>query len=251
MKQATAQQLKAMIVAFIFLSRVPMPTVENISSRDYSRSLPWFLLVGLTLGAALSTLGYFLAHGPAAVVAVLLVALNAGFTGGLHLDGLADSADAWLGGFDDRERTLEILKDPRCGSAAVITLIVVMMLQWAAFSELLQHQQWTALVLAPVVARAALLGIFMTTPYVRPQGLATDFLAHANRPLIIGLIFLVALLCSYLGYLPAISVLITALVVWLFRHLMLQRLGGCTGDTAGAMVEISSTCFCLAWVLNL
>jgi len=118
-----AKLAKAVVVAFIFLTRLPMPRLAHISPEDNGRSLCAFPLVGLVIGLLLfiaaSVLTWVL---PVMVVATLLLTLWVLLTGGLHLDGLADSADAWLGGYGDKARTLEIMKDPRCGSAAVMTV---------------------------------------------------------------------------------------------------------------------------------
>lgn len=249
MNTTSKQQLKAIAVAFIFSSRVPMPVLDEIKPEDSSRSLPWFLLVGATLGILLSGISYLFSDTNPLVVAALLVACNAIYTGALHLDGVADSADAWLGGLGDKERTLEIMKDPRCGSGAVVTLICLLLLQWAVFSEIIQQQQWVLLFIAPVIGRAALLSIFMSTPYARPQGLASDFLAHANRALITLLIALTVGFSLLLSFNYLIPLIITTVIIGLCRHLMIKRLDGFTGDTAGAMVEVGSTIFLLGCVL--
>jgi adenosylcobinamide-GDP ribazoletransferase len=85
-------------------------------------------------------------------------------SGGLHLDGLADSADAWLGGFGDRERTLTIMKDPRSGPIAVVVLVLVLLLKFCALLALLATGQWRRLVdRAPLIGRSSLLAVFLTT----------------------------------------------------------------------------------------
>ena len=73
--------------------------------------------------------------------AALLLALWVALTGALHLDGLADSADAWLGGFGDPARTLEIMKDPRSGPVAVVVLVLLLLLKFSALLVVLQAQQ--------------------------------------------------------------------------------------------------------------
>ena len=81
-------------------------------------------------------------------------------TGALHLDGLADSADAWLGGFGDPARTLEIMKDRAQRPVAVVVLVIMLLLKFSALLVVLQAQQPSALVLAPLLGRAALLALF-------------------------------------------------------------------------------------------
>ncbi len=87
----------------------------------------------------------------------------------MHLDGLADTADAWVGGFGDAERTLKIMKDPACGPIGVLSLVIICLLKWSAIYVLLQKQQFLALILFPILGRLAPLFLFLTTQYVREK----------------------------------------------------------------------------------
>src|SRR3546814_5252936 len=91
------------------------------------------------------------------------------------------SADAWLGGFGDRERTLLIMKDPRSGPIAVITLGLVLLLKFAALLALIEQRQTLALIIVPMLERGALMGVFMTTPYVRAGGFGKALADHLPR----------------------------------------------------------------------
>ena len=88
---------------------------------------------------------------PLLLHAALLLTAWVLLSGGLHLDGLADSADAWLGGFGDRERTLTIMKDPRSGPIAVVTLGLVLLLKFTALVALIEQHNGAALILAPLI----------------------------------------------------------------------------------------------------
>ncbi len=109
--------------------------------------------------------------------AALLLSLWVLLSGGLHLDGLADSADA-LGGFGDRERTLTIMKDPRSGPIAVVTLVLVLLLKFAAILALIESNHSIGLLLAPLIGRSAMLALFLGTPYVRAGGLGQALADH-------------------------------------------------------------------------
>ncbi|PWQ89005.1 adenosylcobinamide-GDP ribazoletransferase, partial [Enterococcus faecium] len=87
---------------------------------------------GLLFGLLLWLASHLLQGTPSPLHAALLLTLWVLLSGALHLDGLADSADAWLGGFGDRERTLRIMKDPRSGPIAVVTLVLVLLLKFCA-----------------------------------------------------------------------------------------------------------------------
>jgi adenosylcobinamide-GDP ribazoletransferase len=232
-------QLRALSIALAFLTLLPTPVTLAASPREDGRSLVYFPLVGLIIGSLLAAASIAVQGLAPMLAAVVVLALWVGLTGALHLDGLADSADAWLGGIGDRDRTLAIMKDPHCGAIAVVVLVLVLLSKFVALAQLLPDGRWQILVAAPLLARGALVWLFVTTPYVRPQGIMSDKLSHAPRRAVfamVGLTLIVALLLLPAGV-PAI-LLAVVLVVWLLRRAMLHRLGGTTGDTAGALVEL-------------
>ncbi len=216
-----------------------MPRLENLDDQDSGRAFALFPLVGLVLGVLLTSSAMFLqGHLPHDVIAGLIVLLWILLTGGLHLDGLGDSADGWLAG-GDLERTLDIMKDPRSGSAAVIIIGASLLVKFSALSHIIAEQHWWALVLAPMVARALSLTLFLTTPYISPKGIASQFLQHTNRlHLRISVAATILITLVILGLQTAFWAVGLSLLVFLaLRHLMIRRLGGTTGDTSGALIE--------------
>ena len=143
------------------------------------------------------------------------------------------------GGFGDRERTLQIMKDPRSGPIAVVTLVLVLLLKFCALWVLVERGAGGLLVLAPVVGRAAMLGLFLGTPYVRAGGLGAALAEHLPRRGAIWVLLVSALAGLALGGWAVLWPLLAALVVFVWlRQLMCRRLGGTTGDTAGALLEL-------------
>lgn len=238
--------LKALATAFIFLTRLPMPEFERIEPEDEGRSLLCFPIIGLTIGLMMFVLAkaLFPLMSPL-VIAALLIAFWAAITGGLHLDGLADSADGWLGGINDVDKTLEIMHDSRCGSGALVAVICVLLVKFAALTVIVQHQLWIALIIAPILGRciAPLLfipGPFLYVPYVQPSGIAKHFIDHCPAIARHSTLVVIILCGLALGNIMFGIIVIgsCALMLFLLRRLMLQRLGGATGDTAGAATEI-------------
>lgn len=226
-------------IALQFLSSLPVRLSGMPEPREMGRSLLCYPLVGLLFGLLLWLASHLLQGAPAPLHAALLSTLWVLLSGALHLDGLADSADAWLGGFGDRERTLKIMKDPRSGPIAVVTLVLVLLLKFCALWVLVERGAGALLVLAPVVGRAAMLGLFLGTPYVRPGGLGQALAEHLPHQAAGWVLLGSLLLCLLLGGWSAIWPMALALGVFLWlRRLMCQRLGGTTGDTAGAMLEL-------------
>ncbi|SFB35799.1 adenosylcobinamide-GDP ribazoletransferase [Azotobacter beijerinckii] len=228
-----------LLIALQFLTRLPIRLPGMPAPEQLGRSLLWYPLVGLLLGLLLVALHGLLGEAPAPLHAALLLAAWVGLSGALHLDGLADSADAWVGGFGDRERTLAIMKDPRSGPIAVVVLLVVLLLKFAALLALLEQGAGAALLLAPLLGRSALLALFLSTPYVRPGGLGQALAEHLPRKAARRVLLGTAAACLLLfGGAGALALLLAAaLFLWLRRRL-LARLGGTTGDTAGALLEL-------------
>ncbi|WP_247257542.1 adenosylcobinamide-GDP ribazoletransferase [Pseudomonas moorei] len=226
-------------IALQFLSSLPIRLPGMPAPQELGRSLLFYPLVGLLFGGILWVLNWLMLGTPLLLHAALLLTVWVLLSGALHLDGLADSADAWLGGFGDRERTLTIMKDPRSGPIAVVTLVLVLLLKFAALLALIEQQQAMALIIVPLLGRSALLGLFLTTPYVRAGGLGQALADHLPRSAGKQVLVVSGLGCVLIAGLSGFFTVMLAAVlfVWL-RQVMLRRLGGTTGDTAGALLEL-------------
>lgn len=226
-------------IALQFLSSLPIRLPGMPAPQELGRSLLFYPLVGLLFGVILWALNWLLLGTPLLLHAALLLAVWVLLSGALHLDGLADSADAWLGGFGDRERTLTIMKDPRSGPIAVVALVLVLLLKFTALLALIEQEYAVALIIVPLIGRGALLGLFLTTPYVRAGGLGQALADHLPRSAGKQVLAVSALACVLIAGVGGVMALVVAVAafVWL-RQLMLRRLGGTTGDTAGALLEL-------------
>ncbi|MFW9269980.1 adenosylcobinamide-GDP ribazoletransferase [Pseudomonas sp. NR3] len=238
-------------IALQFLSSLPIRLPGMPEPRELGRSLLFYPVVGLLFGGLLWLLDALLAGAPVMLHAALLLMAWVLLSGGLHLDGLADSADAWLGGFGDRERTLLIMKDPRSGPIAVVTLVLVLLLKWTALVALIEQGDALALLVVPVLGRSALLGLFLTTPYVRAGGLGQALADHLPRRSGWQVLSAGALGCVLVMGWAGLWTLAVAVLVFIgLRHIMLRRLAGCTGDTAGALLELLEMAVLVALALS-
>lgn len=241
----------ALLIALQFLTRLPVSLPGMPTPEQMGRSLLWYPAVGLLLGLLLWGAHLLLGQTSALLQAAIILALWVALSGGLHLDGLADTADAWVGGFGDRERTLTIMKDPRSGPIAVVVLVLLLLLKFAALFTLLQAGQGIYLMLLPWLGRSLLPLLLATTPYVRAGGLGqalADHLPRRQLPWVLGVHVAGMLLFGWQGLLALMAGLL--LFAWL-RRALLQRLGGTTGDTAGALVELAECGALLALALSL
>ena len=226
-------------IALQFLTRLPVTLAGMPTPEQVGRSLLFYPLVGLLIGVLLLAAQHLLGDSAVLLQAALLLALWVGISGGLHLDGLADSADAWVGGFGDKQRTLAIMKDPRSGPIAVVVLVLLLLLKFAALVALLESGSGLLVVLVPWLARCLLPLLFLTTAYVRAGGLGQALAEHLPRRQLPWVLAANALAMLLFGW-PALLALLVAggVFIWL-RSLMLKRLDGTTGDTAGALLEIA------------
>jgi adenosylcobinamide-GDP ribazoletransferase len=186
---------------------------------------------------------------PVILLSSLILVVWIWLTGGLHLDGLADTADAWVGGFGDKERTLKIMKDPSCGPIGVLSLIILCLIKWSALYVLLEKQLYSALILFPILGRLAPLFLFLTTQYVREKGLGSsiaEFIPKTGAVILFILCLVVSTYFAWAGILTAIIFIGTLIYL---RYKFIQRIGGITGDTVGASIEICEAVSVLSLVV--
>ena len=231
--------MKSLVAALRLLTIAPIPGVWGSAEEDLARSLPWFPIVGLGLGLAVAGLAWAIVWvAPSLISAAVLVVVLAGFSGCLHLDGLADTADGLLSS-RPRERKLEIMRDSHIGAMGVIAIVGVWSLKFAALASVMPERLWTAVLIMPLAGRCAIVVQMASLPYARTTGLASVFYGRPRR--------LAALWAA--GFLAAVAwgVLgLRGLVVWaaciaaalVFSCYVYRRIGGATGDTLGAVCEI-------------
>lgn len=233
---------KVFFLAVQFLSRFPTPKYASISAEEMGRSTSWFPVVGALIGVLLVGVAQLQFWLPAEVVAGLVLAVWIWSTGALHLDGLADTADGWLGGAGDRQRALDIMKDSRIGTGGGVALVGLLLLKWSLIVVMIEYQAWWFLLVVPVVGRIASIGLMPVTRYVSLNGIAEQMFLHLNKHLI--WLWISALLVGLLWVSPGL--LVGVLLAWFWmRWVMIRMTGGMTGDTAGAMTEVMELVFLL------
>lgn len=236
-------------LAVSFLTRIPVPDLGKLEEQDFGRAALFYPVVGLLLGLCLWLFAMLMPMPdkdmPLATLlaAAVMVTFWAVITGFLHLDGLADSADGWLGGLGDRQKTQRIMKDPLVGTAGAVSLVCVLLLKTVALASVLAQGLVAFVVFSPIVGRTLILLLFLTTPYVSSGGLARSVVTHLPRQTAWWLVVVVGMAAFWLSLWVC---LLVAAGVWGLRYLMMQRLGGCTGDTVGAVVEISE----MLWLIG-
>ena len=239
--------LRALLAAIGFLTRLPLGRSLSFAPEELGRALYFFPLVGALLGVLLLAAERAL-HGAFSpeLIALLLTALLAALTGGLHLDGLADVCDGLAGGRGDRARTLEIMRDSRIGALGAVALVLLLLAKVLATRDALLLGPGCAWLVYPVVARAAVVPLIVWLPYARASGLGSAFHDHGKLAHVLSAACLTGALVAVLGPRIAAAALVALAVAGLVGLGLRRRLGGLTGDVYGAAIELGELAFLLA-----
>jgi len=228
--------MNSFLIAFQLLTIIPITHSFTANNKQLGYSSLYYPVIGLFIGGILFISASLLGNISIQIQSVLILMLWVLLTGGLHLDGLADCADAWVGGLSNKQRSLEIMKDPASGPIAVVILGLLLLLKWSIINTILQQQVLFILFLAPMLGRLAILLLMQSTPYIRSGGMAEILVANLPKSAA-NILSIISLLVGvyYLGLL-AISFMLVMLFI--IRHQAIKRLGGVTGDVYGAAVEL-------------
>jgi len=236
-RDTASSALADLAAAFSLLTRLPVPTHAAPAPRA---AWAW-PVAGAAIGAlaALATsaaLALSLPAGPAAAIALITAAL---LTGGLHEDGLADTADGLMGG-QTRERRLEIMKDSRIGSYGTLALLLITLIRWSALTTLIAAGlHWPALIAAGALSRAPMAVLIATLPNARGTGLShlTGKPPRSAMLVALAIAAAVALLATGPALLP--MALAAAATTALLARAAVKRIGGQTGDILGASQQLA------------
>ncbi len=233
MKYFTAFRL-----AIQFMTRIP---VGNPPFKEWvwGLSTVFFPWVGLLIGGLLFASHWALVQTSLSVElqAAVLLFVGVAISGGLHLDGLADTADAWMSGKRNQD-ALVIMSDSHIGTGGVLALVGALLMKWLLLVELMQQSQdWMVwLVLMPMLARWTILPLFLTTHSAKTEGLAVSLHRRMTlQPTAVSIVLATGLLAYFLPW----ALLGVAVFVFAFRAWLLARFDGFTGDHLGAMIELS------------
>ncbi|HCL4437584.1 cobalamin synthase [Clostridium botulinum] len=183
---------------------------------------------------------------PPNVIIVLLLLFTAMITGGLHMDGLADTCDGFFS-LRDKERIIEIMKDSRMGAFGTIAMIINLLLKYQLLYSLVLKDCSIAIILAPVIGRISILFLCLSKRTAKKNGSGNIFIGNMSKPIIF-LITIIALAMNtyFLGLkITIISFIAVLIITYLFYLLCLNKINGLTGDTLGACNELGEITFLL------
>ncbi|MDI6758117.1 MAG: adenosylcobinamide-GDP ribazoletransferase [Candidatus Omnitrophota bacterium] len=230
--------MKYLLIAFQFLTILSFRAAGEIKDKDYGKSLAYFPVVGMVIGIILSAIALRCGFLPKQVLAAVVLIFSVFFTGALHLDGFADTCDGFYG-VRPKEEILRIMRDARAGVMAVIGVALLLLLKFSLISSMPKNILWRSLIMMCCLSRWAQAGSCLL-PYSRNEGKAELFIKYARKKdIIIGGVFAIIVSCVLFGLKGALIFFVSLVPALLFIRCAKSKINGMTGDTIGAINEIT------------
>ncbi len=242
--------MKSLILIFQFLTKLPININIDADKEDFSKGIIWFPFVGFVIGLLMAGIYYLssLVFSPL-LIAVVVVTFEVFISGGLHLDGLADSFDG-LYSYRDKERMLEIMKDSRIGANGVIILIISLVLKIVLIAEIDKEYIYYALILMPTISRFLVVLLARFSKYARKAGMGGFFIEETStKQFLFSLV--ITILASTIYIKSIILLLPIVLFTFIFRNHVYKKIDGITGDILGAWVELSEIIYLFLFIILL
>jgi len=240
--------VKQFLIALQFLTVLPIKIKSEVEERDFGNSLLYFPVIGILIGLVLCTAVFLLSVLPNIVVAVIILIMSIVITGGIHLDGFADTCDGFYGS-KPKEKILEIMRDSRVGTMGVAGVVCLLLLRFTLIVSIPREILWRVLIMMVVFARwSQVLACYMSK-YARKEGKAKYFIEHAGKKeFLVGILLTSGLFLLLMQVKGIILFIICMFPILLFINRIKRKIGGMTGDTIGAVNEIAEVLillFCL------
>ncbi|MBT2654534.1 adenosylcobinamide-GDP ribazoletransferase [Bacillus sp. ISL-18] len=240
--------LMGLMINLQFFTSIPIKRELPMDQQNLRGAVQAFPLVGFIQGVSYSILLYAVmnwtpfSHVAAAFLLWLATIL---LTGGIHLDGWMDASDAYFS-YQDQEKRLEIMKDPRTGAFGVISVIVLLSCRFFFIYELTMNMEpviYYLIAALPFFSKSVMGAVLLTVQSAKTEGLGHMFQQAATvkvlwiYPFYI-FVFLIAVFLSKVFFIPICLLLLASILCYLiFRRNALKWFGGITGDVLGATVE--------------
>lgn len=234
--------MKRFILMLQFLTRIQINYNLNVDEEDFLKGVIYFPLVGLIIGMFVIA-GYYIGLNLAGtfLAAIFAVVVEIFITGGLHLDGLADTFD---GIYSNRpkDKILEIMKDSRLGTNGALAIFIVLITKIALIKEISIPHVYPVLLLMPMVSRLNLVIACKIGTAARKNGMGNLFIGKVNsKQVMISFFTIISFACIFPYAIPGILIVIM-FALWYIKHIT-HRIDGITGDILGSLCELSELLF--------
>ncbi len=227
------------LLAVQFLGIIPVNVKYSV--KKFAGAVIFFPVVGLLLGFLTAGLNMLMIRAgfDALLASTMTIILLTVLTGGLHLDGLSDTFDGLYGGKNIKDK-LRIMRDPHTGSMGVLAIISAVILKISLLNAVTAPAKPIAIVLMCLLGRWAMVFVMFLFPYARKQGKAKHFMEKLNLPIFIlpSIIALSAAVALW-RLKGMIAFVLAALVSYTISRYINKKINGITGDTIGAINELT------------
>ncbi|MCQ9207678.1 MAG: adenosylcobinamide-GDP ribazoletransferase [Omnitrophica bacterium] len=231
--------MKRFLIALQFLTVLPVRIKSKVEKNDFGASLLYFPLVGLLIGLLLVLGAFIFSSFPSLIKAAIILIISIIITGGIHLDGLADTCDGFYG-HNPKEKILDIMRDSRIGTMGVAGVVSILLLKFSLIASFPEGLLWKTLLLSAVFSRWAQVMACFSSSYARREGKAKYFIElAAKKEFLLSSLFTLALFGVFMKLNGLILFVVSLLPTFLFMQYMKKRIGGMTGDTIGALSEFA------------
>ncbi|MFO7815447.1 MAG: adenosylcobinamide-GDP ribazoletransferase [Halanaerobiales bacterium] len=242
--------MNSFLIALQFITTIPVKKELKYSEKEIAHSMIYYPLVGSILGLVLvliNLIGSKLL--PDLVSSSLLLMFFVLLSGGIHLDGLADSFDGFLGGKNKKE-ILSIMRDSSIGVYGVLAVFLILIFKFTLLIELPIARKNMILIIVPTISRWAMVLAVYLFPYARKEGFGKAYKLYLKKKHVLAATVWVLLLTLILFFWKGALVLgVSFLIIWLIGEFITRKIDGLTGDNYGAINEIMEVAVLLLMIL--
>ena len=239
--------IKQFLILIQFMTRIPVFVNVEYDEEKLGKSIKYFPLVGAVIGIFLFGINFLAGKitGNRQIIAVIIVVAEIFITGILHIDGLADTFDG-LFSYAKKERMLEIMKDSRIGTNGAVVLILYFMTKIILLSEVKPEY----ILLYPIISRLSTSMNAGLGEYARKDGMSNGIIEKNGSKEAVISVAITVILSFLILRIKGLGVLAAAIVfILIFMRSVKKKIGGITGDTMGASLELTSILILLTGVI--
>lgn len=234
--------MKILVLMIQFLTRIPININLKVDEEDFMKGIVFFPIVGLIIGMIVVSTYYIgFTLGGSFLGAIFAVVAEIFITGGLHLDGLADTFD---GIYSNRpkDRILEIMKDSRLGTNGALAIFVILITKIALISQMPTPMVYPIIMIMPVFSRLNLVTACRFSEPARKYGMGNMFIGKVTmKQFVLATLTGIAIAILYPITIPG-GILLIIFALWYIKHIS-YRIDGMSGDTLGSLCELSEVLF--------
>lgn len=235
------EYINDLLLFFQFFTRIPINKNLNCEKENFRRGSIFFPVIGLFIGILQFVVYYYaikVFNSNITAVFVMIVPLI--ITGGLHIDGLGDTCDAFFAFKGGKDKILEIMKDSRNGTFASMAIVFDMLIKYVLIKTAIDGNLQPIIIAAPIISRLTVVFIAYIGKNAKKSGSGNIFIGNIDlKRMLITTLLAILFTFKLVGIIEVFTIIISALIVsFVFNKFCESKIDGHTGDTLGANNEL-------------